>query len=55
MDQGFKSVLRGARKSLKELFVEAGLACGKHHWKEERWLEQARRFLVEVLKLYTIG
>jgi hypothetical protein len=55
LDQGFKSVLRGGRKSLKELFVVAGLASGKHHWKEEKWLEQARRFLFEVLKVYRNG
>lgn len=33
----------------------AKLAGGKHHWKEEKWLEQARKFLVEVLKLYRNG
>ena len=27
------------------LFSESGLDRGKHHWPEERWMQQGRRFL----------
>ena len=44
-DQGFKSLLRGFRKGLKEAFRRSGMAIGKHHWKTEvKWMQKSKCF-----------
>lgn len=54
LDQGFKSVLRGIRKAIREAFIESGLDTGKHHWKEFKWMEKGREFLEEHLGLLNV-
>lgn len=54
LDQGFKSVLRGNRKAIRVAFDKTGLQTGKHHWKEAKWMEKARDFMEEYLKLESV-
>jgi len=46
-----KSFLRGIRKAIRAAFDYTGLQTGKHHWQEAKWIERAREFLEEQLRL----
>ncbi len=35
LDQGYKSLLRGARKAFKAAFEKSGLETKKHLWSDE--------------------
>ena len=50
LDQGFKPLLRGFRKGLKQAFKISGLAVGKHHWRtEEKWMRKSKIFAEKTL------
>ncbi|CDW79075.1 UNKNOWN [Stylonychia lemnae] len=45
LDQGFKSLLRGLRKSLFSAFEKSGFSNGFHHFTDERWIAESKAFL----------
>jgi len=45
LDQGYKSLLRGLRKSFFAAFEQSGLSTGFHHFNEEKWLIAGEKFL----------
>ena len=45
IDQGIKSLLRGLRICLKDLFKRSQIDRGKYHWTGDKLFEKTREFL----------